>query len=209
MTRPEPTRSDREMERMLDCFATAVEQSPHNLVSARAMAEVRTRHVPECVALAGMLPAEANRLLDVGSGGGFPGLVIAALRPDLDVTLLDSTRKKTDFLRATAERMGVSVDVVNARAEEVQGRMGGAFDLVTARAVAPLARLMGWTVPFLAPEGLVYAVKGDQWEAELSAAADELRRYDAHVVATPVDIHGGDEEATAHQPKVVIIGRAR
>jgi 16S rRNA (guanine527-N7)-methyltransferase len=209
MTSSEKARSEREIEQLLEQFATAVEESPHNLVSARAMAELRTRHIPECVALAGMLPAGPARLLDVGSGGGFPGLVVAATRPDLQVTLLDATRKKTEFLQATARAMGVSVDVVNARAEQVQGRFGGAFELVTARAVAPLPRLIGWTVPFLVPEGLVYAVKGDQWEAELTAAAGELRRHDAQIVATPVDIHGTDDEATAYHPKVVIIGRVR
>lgn len=195
-------------ERMLDVFATAVENSRHNLVSARAVDEIRTRHIPECVALAHMLPVGPTRLLDVGSGGGFPGLVIAAVRPDLHVTLLDSTRKKTEFLAETAEEMGVAADVLNGRAEEVVKDLGGTFPLVTARAVAPLERLIGWTVPFLQSDGLLYAVKGDRWPEELDAAAGELRRYDAHVVATPADIHQTDADATAERPKVVIIGRA-
>lgn len=199
---------DPDVAESLEAFASAVESSPHNLVSSRALGEIRDRHIPECIALARMLPAGPRSLLDVGSGGGFPGLVIAAVRRDLRVTLLDSTRKKTDFLRATAVEMGVEVEVVNDRAERAAERLGGRFDLVTARAVAPLRRLIGWTVPFLRPDGLVYAVKGDRWEIELDEATEELRRHDAHVVATPADIHGHDRDATAEAPKVVIIGRA-
>lgn len=207
METSQDTGTDRAEER-LEIFARAVESSPHNLVSARAVDEIRTRHIPECVALARMLPAGPDSLLDIGSGGGFPGLVIAALRTDLHVTLLDSTRKKTEFLADTAVEMGLEVTVINERAEQAVDRLGGRFPLVTARAVAPLERLIGWTVPFLAPDGLVYAVKGDRWEEELDAAAPMLRRHDAHVVATPADIHLTDADATADRPKVVIIGRA-
>lgn len=192
----------------LEAFASAVERSPHNLVSARAMGEIRTRHIPECVALARMLPKGPLRLLDVGSGGGFPGLVIAAVRADLEVTLLDSTRKKTEFLAETAAAMGVEVAVVNERAEEAAITRGGRYDLVTARAVAPLERLIPWTVPFLTASGLVYAVKGDRWEQELDDAVPTLRRWGASIVATPADIHRQDADATAERPKVVIIGRA-
>lgn len=199
---------DAEVTRKLEVFATAVERSPHNLVSARAAGEIRSRHVPECVALAQMLPPGRARLLDVGSGGGFPGLVIAAVRPELGITLLDSTRKKTEFLAATAREMEVEIEVVNDRAERFALERPRAYDLVTARAVAPLARLLGWTVPFLGPGGLVYAVKGDRWSDELEEASDELRRLGARVLATPADLHPAELAADPARPKVVIIGRA-
>jgi 16S rRNA (guanine527-N7)-methyltransferase len=197
-----------EVSAKLEVLAAAVETSPHNLISARAAGEIRSRHIPECVALAAMLPNRPTELLDVGSGGGFPGLVIAAVRRDLRITLLDSTRKKTDFLQETAQAMGVDVEVVNDRAERFAVHRPAHYGLVTARAVAPLQRLIGWTVPFLTADGLVYAIKGDRWEQELDEATGELRRHEAHVVATPSDIHGHDGRATAATPKVVIIGRA-
>jgi 16S rRNA (guanine527-N7)-methyltransferase len=191
----------------LEAFVHAVETSPHNLVSKRALGELRERHVPECVALARMLPQGGRDLLDVGSGGGFPGLVIAAVRPDLRVTLLDSTRKKTDFLTETASAMGIEVTVVNARAEDVTTELGRSFDLVTARAVAPLERLLGWTLPFLRPGGLLYAVKGERWAEEIEEARHELRRWRAQIVATPEDAPpGGDDVAVS--PLVVIIAPA-
>jgi 16S rRNA (guanine527-N7)-methyltransferase len=200
---------DPETAERLERFVRAVETSPHNLVSRRALAELRERHVPECIALARMLPTGAHDLLDVGSGGGFPGLVIAAVRPELRVTLLDSTRKKTEFLAETAEVMGVRVDVVNDRAEEVVRSRGRSFDLVTARAVAPLDRLLGWTVPFLRPGGLLYAVKGERWAEELEEAEPELRRLRAQVVATPDDAPDvPDRPSLAVTPLVVIIAPA-
>lgn len=184
----------------LRAFAAAVIQSPHNLVSRRARAELWERHVLEAVAFADRLPA-AKTLLDVGSGGGFPGLVVAIMRPGLNVTLLDSSAKKTAFLEDMAEELGIDVDVVRGRAEDLRdGPLGGAFELVSARAVAPLDRLAGWTLPFLVPGGQLYAVKGARWDVELHAASAELRRWGGTVVATPAGVDRGEVE-----PMVVVI----
>ena len=186
-------------------FVAAVESSPHNLVSRRARSELRERHLPECAAFADLLPRGPARVLDVGSGGGFPGMVVAILRPDLDVTLLDATRKKVDFLREVAGDVGVPIQVHHGRAEEVaRGELGSSFDLVTARAVAPLERLVGWTVPFLKPGGFLYAIKGGRWEDELRAAIGALRDWGAETVATPEEL--GDD-GTGSRPLVVIIRR--
>lgn len=199
---------------LLERFAGLVAASPHNLVSRRARGELWDRHIPECLALADLLPraqptGRRTALLDVGSGGGFPGLVLAIARPELAVTLVEATQKKAAFLTATAHELDLDVRVVNQRAEAlVGGELAGSFELVTARALAPLERLIGWTVPFLTPSGLLYALKGERWEQELRAAAGALRRAGAQVVATPEDVSpgrvGGNGEAT---PRVVIIGR--
>jgi 16S rRNA (guanine527-N7)-methyltransferase len=196
---------------VLTRFAELVASSPHNLVSRRAREELRTRHIPECVALATLLPTGTRRLLDVGSGGGFPGLVIAVVRPELDVHLLDSTAKKTSFLRDTADELELTnVTVHTGRAEELaRGPLGGGFDVVTARAVAALDRLLAWTVPFLTPAGVLYAVKGERWREELERATDELRRTGARVLATPDDLPQLDDVGAEARPRVVMIGRLR
>lgn len=189
----------------LERFIQAVEASPHNLVSKRARAELRERHLPECAAFAETLPAGPSRVLDVGSGGGFPGMIIAILRPDLDVTLMDATLKKVEFLREVAGELEVPVAARHGRAEELRRtELGGSFDLVTARAVAPLSRLVGWTVPFLRPGGLVYAIKGGRWQEELDAAAEALRTWGAEAVATPEELGDGLD---GERPLVVIIRR--
>lgn len=195
----------REQTDALERFVQAVETSSHNLVSKRARTELRERHLPECAAFAATLPAGPARVLDVGSGGGFPGLVIAILRPDLDVTLMDATRKKVEFLREITDELGVPVTARHGRAEELcRTELGASFDLVTARAVAPLERLVGWTVPFLRPGGLVYAIKGGRWQEELDAATDALRDWGAEAVATPEELGDGLD---GERPLVVIIRR--
>lgn len=194
-----------EQQANLDRFAEAVEASPHNLVSSRARAELRSRHVPESVAFARMLPPGPARVLDIGSGGGFPGLVVAVTRRDLQVELLDSTRKKTDFLRSVAAELGLDVVVHTGRAEDLgHGELQGAFDAVTARAVASLDRLVALAVPFLRRGGTLYAIKGERWAEEVEGAAEVLRRTGARVASTPAAARAGDDAAT---PRVVSIVR--
>lgn len=191
----------------LRAFADAVRASPHNLVSRRARDELWERHIPECVAFADLLPDDCH-LLDIGSGGGFPALVVALTRPDLRMTLIEATGKKADFLREQVERFALEdrVEVLHGRAEELQvPPRTGAFDVVTARAVAPLTRLIGWSIPFLRPGGLLYAIKGERWAEEVEDAVDELRRFGAGVLATPDDV-GTDSDGV--RPRVVIIQRS-
>jgi 16S rRNA (guanine527-N7)-methyltransferase len=195
----------------LETFADLVAASPHNLVSRRARSELRTRHIPEAVELAHMLPEGPAKVLDIGSGGGFPGLVIAVVRPDLEVHLLDSTRKKIGFLREAVDRLEVDAVVHHGRAEELarDPGMAGQYGIVTARAVAALRELVALTVPFLAPGGVVYAVKGERWREELDAAAPALRAAQASVLATPDDDMPEPATSAGHRPRVVMLGRSR
>jgi 16S rRNA (guanine527-N7)-methyltransferase len=194
----------------LERLAELVAASPHNLVSRSARAELLTRHVPECVALARLLPAAPARLLDIGSGGGLPGLVIAITRPDLEVHLLDSTQKKTRFLQDAAAELQVPVTVHTGRAEDLAAPpLSDGFDLVTARAVAPLPRLVGWALPFLRRDGVLYAVKGERWAHELEEALPVLMRAGGRVLATPDDIAPAGDRADGVTPRVVMIARTR
>ena len=119
------------------------------------------------------IPQPNARVLDVGTGAGLPGLALKIARPDLRLTLVDSTAKKLLFCRAVADDLGLEeVQTVHARAEQVakQDNLAGQFDLVTARAVAPLGRLLPWLAPFVAPGGLAIALKGAGAAEELAAA---------------------------------------
>jgi 16S rRNA (guanine527-N7)-methyltransferase len=200
-----------EQQAQLERFADLVGTSPHNLVSRRARQELRSRHVPEAVALAGMLPSGRGRILDVGSGGGFPGLVIAIARPELDVHLLEATRKKVEFLREAASELGVPVSVHHGRAEDLAKvpELAGRFEVVTARAVAALAELVPLTVPFLSQGGILYAVKGQRWREELEAASSALRAARASVLATPDDDGQRVDNVDGQRPLVVMIGRSQ
>lgn len=197
MTRREPE----EVARLLRAYAESVERSPHNLLSPRGLAELGTRHVPEAIAFSEGLP-RTSRLLDIGSGGGLPGIVIAITRPDLEVHLMEATGKKATFLSEVAEQLGLRVVVHHGRAEELaRPPLAGSFDLVTARAVAPLERLVPWAEPYLGPKGQLHAIKGERWGEELDAARPIADRLGLRVVARPGRTRGDLE------PLVVVLGR--
>ena len=142
----------------------------HNLVSATSLADVWRRHVWDSAQLLPLIPASAKSLADLGSGAGFPGLVLACLlrgRPDFRTVLYESTAKKCRFLEAAAERMGLSVEVRNSRIEAAKP---GPFDVVTARACAPLAKLLAYAQQFQGPGAVNLFLKGQSVEAELTEA---------------------------------------
>lgn len=196
---------------LLNAFAQAVRDSPHNLLSRRALEELEDRHIAESVAFAASLPADAT-VLDLGTGGGFPGMVIAITRPDLEVTLLDSTGKKILFLREFADEHDLAVETLRGRAEDLQSEHSGAFDIVTARAVAPLDQLAVWALPFLRPGGRLHAIKGERWPEELKEALPVLQRLGARVVSVPGHDDGAvstdSDELSPAMPRVVIIQAA-
>ena len=117
--------------------------------------------------LADLLP-QGSTVVDVGSGAGIPGIPLAVLRPDLQMTLLEPLLRRFNFLTQTVENLGITnTDVVRGRAEEHPGR----YDVVTARAVAPLGRLVEWCDPLREPGGVILALKGRSATDELTAAA--------------------------------------
>lgn len=144
----------------------------HNLVSAASMADVWKRHVWDSAQLVEFIPPEAKSLVDLGSGAGFPGLVIAALRPELRVVLYESTAKKCRFLEAAAERMGRTAEVRNGRIEEAKPEP---FDVVTARACAPLSKLLGYAQAFQGKGTVNLFLKGQSVDAELTEAHKSWR----------------------------------
>jgi 16S rRNA (guanine527-N7)-methyltransferase len=152
-----------------------------NLTAIKDPTEAWTRHVLDSLSLLPLMadiPAGA-RLLDVGSGGGVPGIPIALARPDLRVTLVDATHKKVVFLAAVAKALGLAnVRAVSGRAEKLaETDLGHAFDVVTARAVAKLPMLLPWTAPFAKAGGRLLLIKGEHGDQELGEAQGLLRRY--------------------------------
>ena len=147
------------------------------------------RHVLDSLSLLPLLHTiEAGSLLDVGSGGGAPGLPLAIVSPDLSVGLLDSVGKKAVFLEETARQLGLPrVQVLNDRAERL-GALGSpqreAWDIVCARAVGRLPVLLELTIPFLRVGGLLLAIKGEQAEREIEEARGALHALHARVLET-------------------------
>jgi 16S rRNA (guanine527-N7)-methyltransferase len=139
----------------------------HNLVAKSTLPDLWQRHFWDSAQLAPLIPAQARSLADLGSGAGFPGLVLAALRPDIPVTLHEATTKKCAFLQAAADRMGLTITIENARMED---RPQKAFDVVTARACAPLPLLLEYAHRFVGPNSVCLFLKGQNVGAELTEA---------------------------------------
>lgn len=147
------------------------------LIGPRETPRLWERHLLNCAVLADGIPP-GQKVADVGSGAGLPGLVLALRRPDLSLTLVEPLQRRADFLaEAVAELRLPQVEILRARAEELHGvRM---FDTVVSRAVAPLPRLLRWCLPLAAPRGQVLAVKGASAQDELNKADGTLRRLKA------------------------------
>ena len=142
----------------------------HNLVSRRSLAEVWCRHVWDSAQLLDFIPASAGSLVDLGSGAGFPGMVLAVLlrdRPRFRTVLYEATRKKSAFLVAAAERISVAAEVRHARIEDAPPE---SFDVVAARACAPLPRLLLYAHIFQGPNTRNLFLKGQNVGPELTEA---------------------------------------
>lgn len=135
------------------------------------------RHLVNCAVVADLLP-ESGTLVDIGSGGGLPGLVLAMLRPQMRVILLEPMLRRVVFLNECVESLELdNVTMVRGRAEDVVGQIRA--DIATARAVAPLDRLAEWARGVLCPGGTLLAIKGRGAEDELAVAGPVLRRLGA------------------------------
>ncbi|MEO3786329.1 16S rRNA (guanine(527)-N(7))-methyltransferase RsmG [Actinocorallia sp. B10E7] len=159
-------------ERYVRLLATAgVERG---LIGPREVGRLWERHVINCAVLSEAVPEGAS-VIDIGSGAGLPGLVLAIVRPDLDITLLEPLLRRTTFLGEAVEELGLeNVTVRRGRAEEVVKEFS--VDVVTARAVAPLDRLARWGLPLLRAGGELLALKGERAAQELAEAEPVLRK---------------------------------
>jgi 16S rRNA (guanine(527)-N(7))-methyltransferase GidB len=178
----------------------AAEGELRGLVGPRELPRLWTRHIVNSAAVVPFLPARGT-VADVGSGAGFPGIVVALLRPDLEVALIEIMERRIDWLGDVVDELDLdNVTLRRARAEDVKER----FDVVTARAVANLTKLVRLTAPLLRQGGSLLALKGARAEAEAEAARHVVRKAGLkpaviHEVVTP------GEELT----KVVQVRRPR
>jgi 16S rRNA (guanine527-N7)-methyltransferase len=148
-----------------------------NLVGASTLVDPWRRHFLDSAQLAPFLPPDRPRLIDLGSGAGFPGLVLALLTP-AQVCLVESDARKCAFLVEAARVTGARVEIENARLESLTP---AAHDVVSARALAPLHKLLEYASKLLAPNVSCLFLKGRTWRAELTRAAESWKMR-----ATPI-----------------------
>jgi 16S rRNA (guanine527-N7)-methyltransferase len=158
------------------------------LIGPREIPRLWDRHLLNSAVVAELVPRPCS-LVDLGSGAGLPGIVLALLLPDIEVTLLEPMQRRVVFLTECVAALGlVNATVLRGRAEDWAGKL--AADAVTARAVAPLARLAPLALGLVRPGGIVLAVKGAGAEREVAAARRALQRAGVTEVAVVRAGHG-------------------
>ncbi len=154
-------------------------QKTINLVAPSTLDQTWHRHIADSAQVLALAPAGVARWVDVGSGAGFPGLVVAILLAERDqtiVTLVESDTRKAAFLAEVARRTGITVDIRAKRIENPATRINLPLaEIVSARALASLDRLLDLTVPYLRPDGTALFLKGRDWADEVKAAEASWR----------------------------------
>lgn len=145
------------------------------LIGPLELSRLWTRHILNCAIVAPLLKA-GGVVGDVGSGAGLPGLVLAIARPDVELVLIEPMERRVSWLNDQVAALGLgNVTVLRERAEDV--RIGEGFDQITARAVSALKTLIPLTVPLVRSGGEIVVMKGKSAEAEIQAAAQQIRSY--------------------------------
>ena len=168
-------------DKLLSYLDMVLERNEHiNLTAVRDRDEAIVKHVLDSLAICDLPEYKAAKtVIDVGTGAGFPGALLAIVSPDKEFTLLDSTLKRLRVIDEFAEALGISnLKTVHARAEEINRKpeCSGAFDICVSRAVANLDTLSKWCLPFVRKGGVFIAYKGENYNEELEGANKTLRK---------------------------------
>ncbi len=177
------------------------------LIGPREAPRIWSRHILNCAVVAELIPSSAF-VVDVGSGAGLPGIPLALARPDIEVVLVEPLLRRVTFLDEVIDRLGLGdqVTVQRGRAEELISMFHvKPADVATARALAPLDRLAGWTLPLVRVGGRVLALKGESARAEM---ADHARVIESLGGRTP-EIHSCGDRLLDEPATVVEIVRQR
>jgi 16S rRNA (guanine527-N7)-methyltransferase len=192
-----------QMSRYLDLLFEANQKMNLTRITDRSAAEIQ--HVGDSLTLLPYFPQEEFSLADIGSGGGVPGIPLAIARPEARIMLVESTKKKADFLTRTITVLGLgNVRVVAQRAEDA-GNSGlrQSFDVVTARAVATIDWLAEWTLPLVKVGGKALLMKGPRHAEELPVAAKAIKLLGGGpAVVHPVELPGATGLVIVEIPKI-------
>ena len=153
------------------------EGDKRGLIGPKDLEIIWDRHILNCLPLVEVIEENLS-VADVGSGAGLPGIVLAITREDLKITLIEPMARRVEFLAEAIEQLNLeNVEIFHGRAEEIVGK--AKFDIVTARAVAPLEKLVKLAMPLLRPHGFLLALKGEKANTELNEALAQIAKSNA------------------------------
>ena len=153
-------------EEQIQAFAQILQTQgiERGLVGPKEGERIWDRHIANCIPVTTLIP-QGVRLVDIGSGAGLPGVVIALARPDLKITLVEPLQRRVDFLKEVVSELNLPVEVIRGRAEIVKKQ----FEVVTARAVAPLEKLIQISWHMIPKGGALLAIKGESAAKEIAS----------------------------------------
>ncbi|WP_018298163.1 16S rRNA (guanine(527)-N(7))-methyltransferase RsmG [Corynebacterium lubricantis] len=152
-----------------DSLATTAAE--RGFIGPKEVSRLWSRHILNCAVISEAFDQDLS-VADIGSGAGLPGVPLAIARPDLKITLIEPLLKRSNYLAEIKEELGLdNVTVIRGRAED---QSKGAFDVVTSRAVAPLGKLAGWSLPLVKKGGAMVAMKGSSVSEELERDAEQI-----------------------------------
>jgi len=194
--------SNPKLDQFLDLLLAA--NATMNLTRIVDREQARILHIEDSMTLLPFLPEGSIRIADVGSGGGVPGIILAIVRPDAQVTLIESTGKKAAFCQSAAAELGLTnVKVLSHRAEDAgRGKSRESFDIVVARALGQMIWLVEWCLPLAKVGGKFLAMKGPKVQEELPPAAAAIRKLGGgKPVIHPAAIAGAEGHVIVEIPK--------
>lgn len=189
-------------DRLFSYIDMVLDRNRHiNLTAVKDRDEAMQKHLADSLTITD-LPEyrEAETVLDVGTGAGFPGALLAIVSPQKKFVLMDSTLKRLRVIDEFAQTLGISnLETLHARAEEIcrKPEYNGQFDLCVSRAVADLSRLSGWCLPFVRTGGYMVAYKGSNYKEKLDAAAASLRKNKGRLDRVEV-ARGATDDISGH-----------
>ena len=174
-------------DKLISYLDMVLDRNQHiNLTAVTDRDEAILKHIADSLTIC-KLPEykDARSIIDVGTGAGFPGALLAITAPDKNATLMDATLKRLKVIDEFAERLGISnISTLHARAEEINRKpeYAGQYDICVSRAVANLTTLCGWCLPFVKKGGYFISYKGEKYQEEVDGAAQALKKYGGKLV---------------------------
>lgn len=193
---------EEQVDKLLAYLDMVLDRNQHiNLTAVKDRDEAIQKHIADSLTICKLDEYQnAKTVMDVGTGAGFPGALLAIADSDKIFTLMDSTSKRLKVIDEFAEKLEISnLSTLHARAEEVarKSEYAGQFDVCVSRAVANLATLSGWCLPFVKKGGYFISYKGENYQEELDAAEKSLKKTGGRLKRV-VTIEGGAEEISGH-----------
>ena len=168
-----------------------------NLTAVNDRDEAIQKHIADSLTICNLTEyQEAKNIIDVGTGAGFPGALLAIVSPDKNLTLMDATLKRLKVIDEFAESLGIAnITTLHARAEEINRKEehAGKYDLCVSRAVANLTTLASWCLPFVKKGGYFISYKGENYQEELDNASNALKKYGGKLIRVEKPENVADE----------------